>query len=243
MKPRRRLVLEGLLAGEAKKEIARRLRLSVHTVHDQTKAIYRLLGVCGRAELAALFQAPSPGFAAGSGDGAAGDQNGYLPSLPHTPDDQVVYCVKLLRRRGFIVRYMAAAGAALRDRRGVGVGSLMLILALAALMARPMLEAHRNERGAVTAAVDADAPRARRFHVSGPATGEWVRVGEVRMWDRVQWATQPPGLPVELRVANRMLRAGEENLVHAPGALYLRIPAGGAEPLVNVTLEPLKLDE
>lgn len=51
--PRRRQVLEALLKGQSEKEVAKALRLSVHTVHVHVKAIYKQFGVSSRAELMA----------------------------------------------------------------------------------------------------------------------------------------------------------------------------------------------
>ncbi|HEX6810785.1 MAG TPA: helix-turn-helix transcriptional regulator [Planctomycetota bacterium] len=53
--PRLRLVLDQLLSGASEKEIAAKLRLSSHTVHQYVKLIYQRLGVSSRAELMAQF--------------------------------------------------------------------------------------------------------------------------------------------------------------------------------------------
>jgi DNA-binding NarL/FixJ family response regulator len=52
---RLRQTLDLLLAGEGEKQIALKLTLSPHTVHDYVKAVYRLFGVNTRAELLALW--------------------------------------------------------------------------------------------------------------------------------------------------------------------------------------------
>jgi DNA-binding NarL/FixJ family response regulator len=52
---RMRQTLQGLLAGEAEKQIAYRLRLSPHTVHVYVKGLYRHFGVSSRGELLARF--------------------------------------------------------------------------------------------------------------------------------------------------------------------------------------------
>jgi DNA-binding NarL/FixJ family response regulator len=44
-------LLRHLLKGDTEAAIARRLKLSVHTVHAHTKTIYRKLGVRSRAKL------------------------------------------------------------------------------------------------------------------------------------------------------------------------------------------------
>ena len=49
-----------LLEGMSEKEVASRLRLSPHTVHNHIKEIYRRLEVNSRAELLALFLSKSP---------------------------------------------------------------------------------------------------------------------------------------------------------------------------------------
>ena len=52
---REREVLQLLLEGHARKEVASRLNISAHTVADYLKAIYKKLGVTSRAELLARF--------------------------------------------------------------------------------------------------------------------------------------------------------------------------------------------
>jgi DNA-binding CsgD family transcriptional regulator len=49
--PRQREVLELLLHGHGEKEIAARLFLSKHTIHNHVKAVYRAFGVSSRFEL------------------------------------------------------------------------------------------------------------------------------------------------------------------------------------------------
>ncbi len=51
--PAQRRVYDLLMTGLIEKEIATRLRISPHTVHDHTKAIYRALSVSTRGELLA----------------------------------------------------------------------------------------------------------------------------------------------------------------------------------------------
>ncbi|MEU7745923.1 helix-turn-helix transcriptional regulator [Nonomuraea sp. NPDC049158] len=53
--PRERCVVECLYAGAAPKQIARRLDLSVHTVNDHLKAVFRKTGASGRDELMAAL--------------------------------------------------------------------------------------------------------------------------------------------------------------------------------------------
>ena len=48
-------VLELLLMGLQEKEVATKLEVSLHTVHNHVKQIYKKLGVSSRAELLALF--------------------------------------------------------------------------------------------------------------------------------------------------------------------------------------------
>ncbi|MFE0021137.1 helix-turn-helix transcriptional regulator [Amycolatopsis sp. NPDC059021] len=54
---RERQVIGCLLDGAAAKQVARRLEMSVHTVHDHLKAVHRKFGVAGRAELLAVLNA------------------------------------------------------------------------------------------------------------------------------------------------------------------------------------------
>ena len=49
--PAQHRVYELLLRGLIEKEVAARLKISVHTVHDHTKAIYKALSVSTRGEL------------------------------------------------------------------------------------------------------------------------------------------------------------------------------------------------
>jgi DNA-binding CsgD family transcriptional regulator len=51
LSPRERQVLLLLLKGDSRKQVAKKLTLSEHTVADYLKVIYRKLDVCSRAEL------------------------------------------------------------------------------------------------------------------------------------------------------------------------------------------------
>ena len=55
LSPRLRKVLDGLLAGQAPKQIARTNGLTLATVYEYTKRLYRHFDVSGRGELLALF--------------------------------------------------------------------------------------------------------------------------------------------------------------------------------------------
>jgi DNA-binding CsgD family transcriptional regulator len=55
LSPRLRQVLDGLLAGDSEKQVAARMGISQHTVHDHVKRLYRTLDVNGRGELLAPF--------------------------------------------------------------------------------------------------------------------------------------------------------------------------------------------
>jgi DNA-binding CsgD family transcriptional regulator len=55
LSPRLSQVLEGLRQGLSIKQVAHRLGLSIHTVHDYTKDLYRRFGVSSRGELLALW--------------------------------------------------------------------------------------------------------------------------------------------------------------------------------------------
>jgi DNA-binding CsgD family transcriptional regulator len=54
LSPRLRQTLECLLEGDGEKQVAARLGLSRHTVHDYVTALYRRLDVSSRPELMAL---------------------------------------------------------------------------------------------------------------------------------------------------------------------------------------------
>jgi DNA-binding CsgD family transcriptional regulator len=55
LSPRVRQTLERLLQGDSEKQVARRLRLSTHTVHVYVKTLYRKMNVNSRSELLAKF--------------------------------------------------------------------------------------------------------------------------------------------------------------------------------------------
>jgi DNA-binding CsgD family transcriptional regulator len=55
LSPRQKQTLRLLLGGDAEKQIAIKLSLSRHTVHEHVKAIYRSIGVSSRGELLAKF--------------------------------------------------------------------------------------------------------------------------------------------------------------------------------------------
>ena len=57
LSPRQREVATYACAGATSREIAETLGISVHTVRQHLKDIYRVLGVCGRVELARLMMA------------------------------------------------------------------------------------------------------------------------------------------------------------------------------------------
>jgi DNA-binding CsgD family transcriptional regulator len=55
LSPRQSQTLDLLLAGDGEKQIAAKLKLSRHTVHDYVKGVYRCFGVNSRAELLARW--------------------------------------------------------------------------------------------------------------------------------------------------------------------------------------------
>ncbi len=56
LRPREREVLAQLLAGAPYKAVAKQMGISVHTVHDYVKAIFREFGVSSKGELLARFR-------------------------------------------------------------------------------------------------------------------------------------------------------------------------------------------
>ena len=56
LSPRAREVLAALVEGDGEKQIAARLGLSRHTVHDYLKALHRRFGVSSRGELLAAYR-------------------------------------------------------------------------------------------------------------------------------------------------------------------------------------------
>jgi DNA-binding CsgD family transcriptional regulator len=59
LRARERQTLECLLAGDSEKQAAAKLGLSVHTLHDYVKRLYRAFGVASRGELMARVLHPS----------------------------------------------------------------------------------------------------------------------------------------------------------------------------------------
>jgi len=51
--PRLRQVLAGLLKGDSEQQVALRLGISAHTVHEHVKRLHRRFGVSSRGELLA----------------------------------------------------------------------------------------------------------------------------------------------------------------------------------------------
>jgi DNA-binding CsgD family transcriptional regulator len=60
LSPRQRQTLDGLLAGDSEKQIARTLGISVHTAHDHIRKLYKLFAVNSRGELLARFVTHTP---------------------------------------------------------------------------------------------------------------------------------------------------------------------------------------
>lgn len=50
-----RQTLNFLLRGDSEKQIARKMRISPHTVHVYVKSLYKRFGVCSRGELLAKW--------------------------------------------------------------------------------------------------------------------------------------------------------------------------------------------
>jgi DNA-binding NarL/FixJ family response regulator len=53
--PRQQQVMDGLIRGLTERQLALRLGISRHTVHDYVKSIYARFGVCSRAELLSVL--------------------------------------------------------------------------------------------------------------------------------------------------------------------------------------------
>jgi DNA-binding NarL/FixJ family response regulator len=60
LSPRQRQTLEQLLRGHARKQIASNLGISVNTVNEYVRAVYRAAGVTSRAELMASAVSAGP---------------------------------------------------------------------------------------------------------------------------------------------------------------------------------------
>ncbi len=78
LSPRLRQTLQLLLAGHAEKQIAARMTLSRHTVHQYIRNLYRRVNVCSKAELLAKLLAKAP----------AGRMTFDIPGLPRVPPAQ-----------------------------------------------------------------------------------------------------------------------------------------------------------
>ena len=78
---RQRQVLQLLLGGSSRKEIAAAIDRSEHTVHDHVKQLYRHFDVTSRGELGALFMAPSPADANASPDRDASTDRDVMADL------------------------------------------------------------------------------------------------------------------------------------------------------------------
>lgn len=105
--PRQREVLDLLLEGLSEKEIATRLVLSRHTVHNHIRGIYRSMGVSSRYELFAKCTA------IGDDAGAAGSMStdALLAALPE---------VVLQTRKDGVVEYINRTGEGVRRADVVG---------------------------------------------------------------------------------------------------------------------------
>ena len=55
LQPRLRKVMKHLLEGDGEKQVAAKLGLSRHTVHEYVKMLYQQLGVSSRSELLSQF--------------------------------------------------------------------------------------------------------------------------------------------------------------------------------------------
>jgi DNA-binding CsgD family transcriptional regulator len=77
LSPRQGQVLSLLCEGLSEKQVARRLDLSVNTVHVYVKALYRAYGVASRAELLSRYLG-----------GAPGDSTAGVPGAPALPGDE-----------------------------------------------------------------------------------------------------------------------------------------------------------
>ena len=71
--PRETRVLQLLLGGQNEKQFAECLGLSVHTIHQYTKAVFRAFGVSGRAQLMAMFISAHRAWPASPSSGTLGD--------------------------------------------------------------------------------------------------------------------------------------------------------------------------
>ena len=240
--PRLREVLDGFLAGESEKQLARRLLLSKHTVHEYAKQIYRHLDVQTRGELLALFMTPMAEPAAEPAPSSMWTrwpepQRLSAPPADAPEEDHIYYCVNLLERRGFIVRYLEATRRFARRRRGlVAVMTLVLVACCCGLMM--VADEPRRQDGPQSASGGASASQtARRINVSLGREGQAVALGPMSLGQRLSWRTTPEDAAVEVTVGSRLLLE-PEHVIQIPGPLQVRAGQNEEAVVVHLTIEP-----
>lgn len=234
LSPRLQDVLDALTtSGQSEKEIARTLGLSRHTVHDYVKDLFARFDVRTRPELTALLL-PAPNTSR---------QNDEVSSVSVADaNEQVNYCVNLLRERGFIIRSAELAEDLMRNRKGFVVLSLLLVLA-----AGPAVFLHdRISRASLEADVSGftrpPAPEVllpdepiypRRLEVLPRISGEWTAAGRVQHHDHVGWEG-PDGS--EVRIGHEKLMPGR-HVMYKAGMLYVRSGTGRDDVVVKITID------
>jgi DNA-binding CsgD family transcriptional regulator len=244
LSPRLREVLDGLLAGEGEKELAGRLLLSKHTVHQYAKLIYRHFDVRSRAELSALLmmpvadardpEPPAPGLI----NRLIEPQRLPAPPAEAPEEEHIYYCVNLLERRGYLVRCLQATRRFGRRRRGlVAVMTLTLLAGVSGLV---MLgDVPRETGGPRSLAEDAVLPRL--INVSlGPAQ-QAAALGPMALGQRLSWRTTPEGAAVEVTVGSRLLLE-PDHVVQIPGPLQVRAVGNDQPVVVHLMIDPVMID-
>jgi DNA-binding CsgD family transcriptional regulator len=245
LSPRLREVLDGLLAGEAEKQLARRLLLSKHTVHQYAKQIYRHLDVQSRAELSALLMAPVADARAPEAPPMSLVSRLIEPARLPAPqadapeDEHIYYCVNLLERRGFVVRYLEASRRFVRRRRGlVAVMTLALVAGISVLLV--FAEAREGVNSSTLAAGGHDDGAAPLFfNVALDPAGEAVALGPMSLGQRVSWRTTPEDAAVEVTVGSRLLLE-QEHVVQIPGPLQVRAGDNEKPAVVHLMIDSVK---
>ena len=141
------------------------------------------------------------------------------PARDAPEEEYVLYCVQLLARRGFIVRYTDAAKQAILRHRGLATLAAIVLLSLCTFGPPQQL------------------PGIGSIRVSPPVTGEWHKVTTVSFGTRLTWRAHGDAA---LKVGAREFEPDVEHILEAPGIIYARSASGAPDVLVELELVPLE---
>ncbi len=231
------------LDGYSEKEAAQKLGLSKHTVHTYARKLHRALGVATRAELLARFVSrPDRPELPQQAPVAA-------PPVPVNESEQVYFCVNLLERRGYMVKWAVAAEEFLgKRRRGLVAAAAVVLLSLMgvtiSMMDMPRGAASRDlaaqameETRMLSPAPITKQEYPRRLTYLPPLNGRWEGVTQVNMWETITWRAEGDA---EVRVDRRELPEQDQaHVLDVPGTLYVRTP-GGKGARVDVIIDRVR---